>query len=137
VGVEGGGVSEWADLDGFELGGRDECEVASSRGGAGAVDNRGWLAIPPVVQAIRQSTTRVEQRVGVCLAAEVESAGVDAVIDPESVEVGLVGEVERWGSALESYQPQVPVGLGDDPAGEPFPGGDGRPGSGVTDTEPA
>lgn len=92
---------------------------------------------PPVVQRVDKSAACVQEWVGVLITVASEPAGTDAVVDSERVQVGLVGEVERQRHTAEPDEPQIAVGLCDDPARETFAGGEGRAASGIADPEAA
>ena len=118
-----GGVPQVVAVDLLPGAGPGERHAACRRRAAGAVDDGGWGLGPPVEHRVRQLLGDGEQRVTTDGQRPVEPSGVDAVVEPEDVEVGLMGQVQRRRWTLELDEEQG-CGAGADPAGrEPLAGG--------------
>jgi len=93
--------------------------------------------LPPVVHGVREPLGDGQERVAPAGQRAVEPTGVDTVIEPEGVEVALVGEVQcrRW--AVQSNELEG-CRVGADPAGrEALSGGGDRVVGCVADPEAA
>lgn len=95
--------------------GLGERDAACRRRAAGAVHDRWRGGLPPVEDCIRQLLGDGQQRVVPTGWWLVESAGIDAVVELEDVEVGLVGQVQCGGWAVQLDEVQG-CGVGADPA---------------------